>query len=140
MIQFFNQDCLFKLDNEEDVSSWILKTFQLENITKSITLTVIFCSDEALLDINQTFLNHDYYTDIITFPIEEDDENLEAELYISVDRVKDNAKNLSKNFKNELHRVIIHGVLHLCSYPDKSEEEAKIMRSKEDFYLTNLKF
>ena len=135
MIQFFNQDSLFKLDNEEFISSWILSTFQSEKINKSIELTFVFCSDAALLKINQDFLNQDYYTDIITFPIEEDDENLEAEIYISVDRVKENAENLSKTFINELHRVIIHGVLHLCGYPDKSDKEAKIMRNKEDFYL-----
>ena len=138
MIQFFNQDSTFSIESEQEISSWILNTFHEESITKKIELSIIFCSDNALLAINKQFLNHDYYTDIITFPIEETATVFEAELYISIDRVKENAQDLSKTFQNELHRVIIHGVLHLCDYGDKTTEEIKIMRSKEDYYITNL--
>lgn len=138
MIQFFNQDSTFSIESEQEISSWILNTFHEESITKKIELSIIFCSDNALLAINKQFLNHDYYTDIITFPIEETATVFEAELYISIDRVKENAQDLSKIFQNELHRVIIHGVLHLCDYGDKTTEEIKIMRSKEDYYITNL--
>lgn len=138
MIQFFNQDSTFSIESEQEISSWILNTFHEESITKKIELSIIFCSDDALLAINKQFLNHDYYTDIITFPIEETATVFEAELYISIDRVKENAQDLSKIFQNELHRVIIHGVLHLCNYGDKTTEEIKIMRSKEDYYITNL--
>ncbi len=138
MIQFFNQDSTFSIESEQEISSWILNTFHKESITKKIELSIIFCSDNALLAINKQFLNHDYYTDIITFPIEETATVFEAELYISIDRVKENAQDLSKTFQNELHRVIIHGVLHLCDYGDKTTEEIKIMRSKEDYYITNL--
>ena len=126
------------MESEQEISSWILNTFHKESITKKIELSIIFCSDNALLAINKQFLNHDYYTDIITFPIEETATVFEAELYISIDRVKENAQDLSKIFQNELHRVIIHGVLHLCDYGDKTTEEIKIMRSKEDYYITNL--
>tara|TARA_B110000467_G_C18119945_1_gene367267 strand:- start:221 stop:643 length:423 start_codon:yes stop_codon:yes gene_type:complete len=138
LIQFFNQDSTFSIESEQEISSWILNTFHEESITKKIELSIIFCSDNALLAINKQFLNHDYYTDIITFPIEETATVFEAELYISIDRVKENAQDLSKIFQNELHRVIIHGVLHLCDYGDKTTEEIKIMRSKEDYYITNL--
>lgn len=135
MIQFFNQDTTFSLENKAQITKWIQNTFQHEGIDKNIELSIIFCSDESLLEINQQFLQHDYYTDIITFPIEEDEKHLEAELYISIDRIKDNAQKLKKTFENELHRVIIHGTLHLCGYGDKSPEEEKQMRQKEDFYL-----
>jgi probable rRNA maturation factor len=135
LIQFFNQDTPFSIENEQEISSWILSTFHKESITKEIELSIIFCNDDALLEINKQFLNHDYYTDIITFPIEETNTFFEAELYISIDRVKENAQDLSKPFQNELNRVIIHGVLHLCGYGDKTPEEIKIMRLKEDFYI-----
>ncbi len=135
MIQFFNLETTFNLSSKQKISVWILNTFQKENIAKEIVLSIIFCSDNALLDINKKFLKHDFYTDIITFPIEETETVFEAELYISLDRVEDNAKKYDKLFENELHRVIIHGVLHLCGYHDKSENEQREMRSKEDFYL-----
>lgn len=135
MIYFYQQDTDFELDNEEKVSNWIIETFKKEGISKEINMSVIFNSDEALLEINKQFLNHDYYTDIITFPIEETDSKLEAELYISIDRVKENAEDLKVSFENELLRVIIHGTLHLCGFGDHTEEEEKIMRQKEDEHL-----
>jgi len=138
MINFFNQEISFKINNQEKISSWILQTFKAEKIIKKIELSIIFCSDDALLEINKKFLNHDYYTDIITFPIEETNTVFEAELYISIDRVKENAKNLSIAFQDELHRVIIHGVLHLCGYKDKTDKEIEEMRFKENFYLKHL--
>ena len=102
-------------------------------------MSIIFNSDESLLDINKQFLNHDYQTDIITFPIEETETELEAELYISIDRVKENAEDFGITFENELQRVIIHGTLHLCGFGDKSESEEKLMRQKEDEHLNYLK-
>lgn len=140
MINYFKQDTDFELENEEAISKWIVSTFHSEKFSKEIVLSIIFNSDEALLEINKQFLNHDFYTDIITFPIEETDNILEAELYISIDRIIDNAKTLEKSFENELHRVIIHGVLHLCGFGDKTAEEEKQMRSKEDKYLKQLIF
>jgi len=88
-----------------------------------------------LLEINQQFLNHDFYTDIITFDLSEKD-STQAEIYISIDRVKDNAKSLGTSFKSEIHRVIFHGALHLCGYKDKPGVEQVKMRQKEEFYLS----
>lgn len=103
--------------------------FQLNSIS------YIFCSDEFLLNINQQFLQHNYYTDIITFCLSEKNEPIEAEVYISIDRVKDNAKPNKVIFKEELERVIFHGALHLCGYKDKKKNEIKQMRDKENYYL-----
>jgi len=101
-----------------------------------VSLTFIFCSDEFLLDINKRFLKHDFYTDIITFELSKSVKAAtEGEVYISVDRVKDNSKQLSTSFNDELHRVIIHGVLHLCGYKDKKKPEQAQMRSAENRYL-----
>ena len=91
-------------------------------------------SDDGLLKINKEFLQHDYYTDIITF--QNDTEDISGEIYISIDRVEDNAKAVGTTFENELNRVMVHGVLHLMGYGDKSAEEEAVMRQKEDFYLT----
>lgn len=139
MLNFFNHNIDFAISNSDKVATWILNTFDKEKILKKIELSIIFCSDESLLKINKEFLNHDYYTDIITFPIEETEDVFEAELYISIDRITDNANKLNISFQTELHRVIIHGVLHLCGYKDKSETEILEMRTKEDFYLKLLK-
>jgi rRNA maturation RNase YbeY len=103
-------------------------------------LNIIFCSDEYLLIINQTFLNHNYHTDIITFEISNDKKKGKtAEIYISIDSVRKNAVDYQTTIKNELHRVIFHGVLHLSGYKDKTKKDITIMRSKEDEYL-NLYF
>lgn len=97
-------------------------------------LNLIFCSDEYLLDMNREHLEHDYYTDIITFDYCENDRII-GDLFISVDRVRENADLLHHDFKTELNRVVVHGALHLIGYGDKSEKEEKIMREKEDYYL-----
>ncbi|MFN4285649.1 MAG: rRNA maturation RNase YbeY [Lacibacter sp.] len=98
-------------------------------------IRIIFCTDKQLLQINRDYLQHNYYTDIITFPFSEPDAPLEAELYISVDRVRENARTGGCSFKEELHRVIFHGVLHLCGYNDKSSQQIKQMREREAHYL-----
>jgi len=95
----------------------------------------IFCSDERVLGINNEFLAHDYYTDIITFELSGKRKPVQAEVYISVDRVRDNAKRLKESFSKELHRVIFHGALHLCGYRDKTAKDQKEMRKMEDHYL-----
>lgn len=137
-VRFFSQSLPFKISNPNKIKRWILQTFENEEVDKKICLNIIFCTDEELLEINQNFLKHDFYTDIITFPIEEDENQLEAELYISLDRVKDNSSNLNVNFELELYRVIIHGVLHLCGYKDSSSREKEIMRVQETFHLSKL--
>lgn len=108
----------------------------LERFNKDLILQVIFLDDETLLLMNKEFLNHDYYTDIITFPIEESEDTLEAELYISIDRVRDNAQKEDESFSNELLRVFLHGILHLVGYKDDTAQAKKIMREKESFYMS----
>ena len=108
----------------------------LEHFNKDLILQVIFLDDETLLLMNKEFLNHDYYTDIITFPIEESEDTLEAELYISIDRVRDNAQKEDESFSNELLRVFLHGILHLVGYKDDTVQAKKIMREKESFYMS----
>lgn len=117
----------------EYYENWLNKVTTLEN--KEIgDITLIFCSDEYLLNINREYLDHDYYTDIITFDYTEYN-IVSGDLFISLDRVADNAKLHDVDFINELNRVIVHGVLHLCGYKDKSVEDEKLMRSKENQML-----
>jgi probable rRNA maturation factor len=98
-------------------------------------LQYIFCSDEYLLAINREFLHHDFFTDIITFDLSEKGQPINAEIYISVDRVGENAADYSSSFKKELHRVIFHGALHLCGYKDKKPKDVQLMRQMEDEWL-----
>jgi probable rRNA maturation factor len=111
----------------------INELIELEN-KQSGDISVIFCSDDYLLDVNRAHLDHDYYTDIITFDYCEGN-LVSGDLFVSVDRVKDNSEMFDVTFENELSRVIYHGVLHLCGYKDKTEEDEKLMRLKENFYL-----
>jgi rRNA maturation RNase YbeY len=116
-----------------------LKSF-IESIFKKkkrklASITYIFCSDTFLLDINRRFLNHDYYTDIITFNLSDAQKEIIGEVYISVDRVKENAQTMKIDFKEELHRVIFHGALHLCGYTDKAKADKIIMTAQEDICL-----
>ncbi len=99
------------------------------------SLNYVFCSDRELLQINKDYLGHDYYTDIITFDLSGQNKTIMAEIYISVERVRDNARQLGVSFKEELHRVVFHGVLHLCGYGDKDEKLSRKMREKENLYL-----
>lgn len=102
-------------------------------------LSVIFCSDDYLLDVNKQYLNHNYYTDIITFDYVEDNK-ISGDLFISVDRIKENAKEYSVELLKELYRVVFHGVLHLVGYNDKSDQEQLIMTEKENYYLSEVDF
>ncbi|HEY4831517.1 MAG TPA: rRNA maturation RNase YbeY, partial [Waddliaceae bacterium] len=116
-----------------------LKKFLISIIKKEgkrlAELQYIFCSDDYLLGINQQYLGHNDFTDIITFDLAEKGKPINAEIYISVDRVKDNARQFSSTLKDELQRVMIHGVLHLCGYKDKTPKDQAQMRKKEDQYL-----
>ena len=133
-VQFFYQDIRFSFPNRTLLKSFITKLFSTEK-QRLHNINIIFCTDEALLDINRDFLQHDYFTDIITFPLSAKGEPVNAELYISIDRVKDNAKQAAVSFQEELHRVIFHGCLHLTGYNDKSSQQIKKMREREDHYL-----
>ncbi len=106
---------------------------------KSGDITVVFCSDDYLLEINKKYLNHDYFTDIITFDYVENG-IISGDLFISIDRIKENAATYETSFLKELFRVVFHGILHLNGYKDKSEEEVKLMRAKENYYLSEVDF
>jgi len=136
-ILFNYEDIDFKLENTEVYINWVKKS--AINESKEIgDISYVFCSDEFLLDINQRYLEHDFYTDIVTFDYSEANV-LSGDLMISIDRVKENSDKLKTTFQEELKRVMIHGILHLCGYKDKTKEEELQMRSKEDFYLSRFK-
>ncbi len=121
------------LKNKTGLKTFIFSVFKREK-KRVASINYIFCSDQYLLQINKDFLLHDYYTDIITFDLS-DKNAIVGEIYISVDRVKDNANVQGTSFSNELLRVMFHGVLHLCGYGDKTKSEITVMRQKEDYYL-----
>ena len=133
MIQFFFENIEeFLLANR--VEEWIEQLISTEE-KKTGNINYIFCDDEYLLKVNQDFLNHDYYTDVITFDYVKG-KTISGDIFISITRIKENAITLSDNdFERELIRVLAHGVLHLCGYKDKSEGDQKIMRAKENFYI-----
>ena len=126
----------FSLKTEAAVAACI-KAIAAEESRKVGDITFVFCDDNYLLKINKEFLDHDTYTDIITFDYSVGNEMI-SEVYVSTTRVEENAKKYKQTFENEIHRVIIHGVLHLCGYNDKTEEEKQIMRDKENHYLSLL--
>lgn len=129
-IAFHKEEIEFDLPAEEKLTAWLLDIANKEG--KRISqLSYIFCSDDYLLEINKTYLNHDYYTDIITFPYKQGHE-IESDIFISVDRVKDNAKEYKTTFESELLRVISHGLLHMTGYGDKSEEDQNKMTEMEN--------
>ncbi|WP_296315357.1 rRNA maturation RNase YbeY [Winogradskyella sp. UBA3174] len=130
----FNYETDFELENSNDISKWISKAILEEN-RKEGEINYIFCTDDYLVKINQDFLNHDTLTDIISFDYSIGKE-LHGDIYISADRVKENAIDFKVVFKDEIARVIIHGILHYCGYKDKNQEDEKLMRSKEDHYLS----
>ena len=133
-IQFFFTDQKFSLTERAKLKRFIQSIFKKEK-TLAASLTYIFCSDPYLLEINKQFLQHDYYTDIITFDLSSTKGLIVGEVYISIDRVRDNANQLDDTIKNELHRVIFHGALHLCGYKDKKLSDEKAMRAAEEKYL-----
>jgi len=129
-ILFHEEDISFALSNELSYIKWIQSVIESESCHLQ-QLNYIFCSDPALLKVNIEYLDHDTYTDIITFPYASPP-TIEGDIFISIDRIKENAKQFKQSFEQELMRVMIHGVLHLCGYGDKSSEEKKMMRAKED--------
>lgn len=135
-IQFFNEDVDFKLPSFEKSTTWISKVIEHHNFELE-ELTYIFCSDEHLLSINKEYLNHDYYTDVITFDNSPPDTAIIfSDIFISIDRVQENAQDQNISFEDELDRVMIHGLLHLLGFKDKSEAEEKEMRQAEDQMLS----
>jgi rRNA maturation RNase YbeY len=132
-IQFFAEDVDFELEHPDDVMAWLLEVITRESCQLQ-GISYVFCSDEYLYRLNVDFLQHDTYTDIITFPYSVPPA-VEGEMYISIDRVKENAGSFGTEFGAELHRVMVHGVLHLCGYSDETDDEEMNMRQKENEYL-----
>ena len=129
----FNYETDFKLKSEETISSWITNTISSE-LYKLEEINYVFCDDEYLHKLNIEFLNHDTLTDIISFDYSIG-KIIQGDVFISIERVKDNAKDFNVTFEEELNRVIIHGVLHYCGYKDKLEDDAILMRKMENLYL-----
>ena len=133
-VNFFFSECKPTLRHRLRLKRFIIAIFKQEKrLLESISF--VFTNDKRLLELNKNYLNHDYYTDIITFELSEKNRPTVAEVYISCDRVQENAKIHNNSFKEELHRVIFHGVLHLCGYKDKANNQSKQMRGKENSYL-----
>ncbi len=137
-INFFNEGIDFSLDHPTEVSNWVSNIVK-EYSYELLEINYIFCSDEYLHQINVDYLNHDTYTDIITFDNSEEADKLESDIFISIDRVMENSKEYSKSFNKELYRVMIHGVLHLLGFHDQTDEQKKEMREKEEACLSLLK-
>jgi probable rRNA maturation factor len=133
-IAFRSADRTLQIPGRTLLKAFIGTIFSKEK-RKLASITYIFCSDDYLLQINRDFLNHDYYTDIITFGLSDPGYPIEAEVYISLDRVRENAAVHSVSYKEEALRVIFHGALHLCGYADKKKSEITVMRQKEEQYL-----
>lgn len=135
-IIFNYEEIDFSLQEEKLIIDWINKTV-LEEKKQLGDISYIFCSDKYLLNINKQYLNHDYFTDIVTFDYTEDN-SISGDIFISIDTIEENRKEFKTTFDNELHRVIIHGILHLVGYNDKTDEEQKVMTEKENYYLSIL--
>lgn len=139
-IQFFSEDIDFTLKEKQKVREWIGATIKAEGFKRVGELSFVLCSDAYLLEINKQYLNHDTFTDIVTFDSSEDEDVIAGDIFISVERTTENAKKFNVSERDELHRVIIHGVLHLCGYYDKKKEDKTLMTEKEDFYLAKREF
>ena len=134
MVSYFTEDTSFLFKHKRLNTRWLKLVAQSE-VRRLGDVSIIFCSDNYILDINIKYLNHDYFTDIITFDYCEGD-TISGDLFISVDSVRENAAFYETSFEDELNRVIVHGVLHLIGYDDHSEEDIAQMRAKENYYLS----
>ena len=139
-IQFFSEDIEFTLKEKQKVREWIGMTIKSEGFKRIGELSFVFCSDSYLLEINKQYLDHDTFTDIVTFDSSEDEDSISGDIFISIERIRENAVKFSVSERDELHRVIIHGVLHLCGYYDKKKEDKALMTEKEDYYLKKRDF
>ncbi len=133
MIQFCTEDITFSLKEKLKHKAWLNEVAKQEG-KKILELSYVFCSDDYLLQINQEYLNHDTLTDIVTFDNSEDPKKIEGDIFISIDRVKENGEKLGTS-ETELERVMVHGLLHLLGYKDKKKKDKALMTEKEDFYI-----
>lgn len=139
-IQFFSEDIDFTLKNKQKVREWIGAIIKQEGFKRIGELSFVFCSDKYLLEINKQYLDHDTYTDIVTFDSSEEEDTIAGDIFISVERTRENASKFGVSETDELHRVIIHGVLHLCGYHDKKKEDKALMTEKENAALGLISF
>jgi len=137
-INFFNEDIDFILENPEEINNWITQVIEDNSFTIN-QLNYIICSDNYLLEINRSYLSHDTLTDIITFDNSDEDNTVEADIFISLERVKENSEQLKTDITTEFNRVLIHGVLHLIGWNDKTQEDKAEMREKEEACLSLLR-
>ena len=134
-VHFLSHDIPSDLRNTENLKQFIESIFRRQRQSLS-SINYIFCKDKTILEINKKYLNHDFYTDVITFNLTPNNKAITAEAYISVERVRDNAKKMGVSIKSELHRVLFHAALHLCGYKDKKQKDIELMRKKEDALLS----
>lgn len=138
-IDFFTVNTTPPLKNKKKIKNWIIRLIQQEKtILTHINVNFIFCNDQYLLELNEKFLKKSTLTDILSFEYSENN-SLEGDIYISIERIIENAKKFEQTKENELLRIIAHGVLHLCGYKDKTKQDKKIMTERENFYLSELK-
>ncbi|MDP5169450.1 MAG: rRNA maturation RNase YbeY [Bacteroidia bacterium] len=138
-IFFFSEETDFELLNQEAVAAWLGGLISAAGAELE-SISYIFCSDDYLLEINKEHLDHDYYTDIITFPLHDEGAPIMSDIFVSVDRVADNAEQLGISFKDELHRVMAHGILHLLGHDDHDPEKVLLMRAAEENALSQRDF
>jgi probable rRNA maturation factor len=136
-IQFFSEGISFTLKNKTEVRNWLNLVIREEK-KKPWYINFIFCNDEYLLELNKAYLKHETLTDILTFPYQDDANAISGDIFISIDRVKENSAKFMQGFEMELHRVMVHGVLHLLGYSDHGKKKKEIMTEREDHYLRNL--
>lgn len=134
MISYYTQDTDFVFKGKQFNNKWLRMVAESE-IKRIGDISIIFCSDNYILDVNMKYLQHDYFTDIITFDYCEGD-RLSGDLFISIDSVRENAKFYNTEFNEELNRVMVHGILHLIGYDDHTQKDQKLMRTKENYYLS----
>jgi probable rRNA maturation factor len=137
LIHFFTEDIAFKIPNHRIIRTWIVHIIKNEGFTLK-EINYIFCSDEHLRSVNAQYLSHNFYTDIITFDNSDSKNEIEADIFVSIDRIAENSKKFKKEFKEEFCRVLVHGVLHLMGYSDKNPKSKREMRKKENACLSLL--
>ncbi len=135
IIRYFSEQVRFKIQHPRKTANWIKSAIASEKYLLD-SINVVFCSDSVLAEMNSRYLNHQTLTDIITFDYSQSKRQLLGDIFISIPRVRENAKKFNTSFDDELHRVIIHGVLHLVGYSDKNARQKSLMRNKEDSYLS----
>src|SRR6187401_3179017 len=134
-VYFFSYDIPVSLKNTAPLKHFIESIFRKE-MQNLDSISYIFCSDMVILEINKKYLNHNFYTDVITFDLSEHNKAISAEVYVSIERIRDNADQLGLSIKSELHRVLFHAALHLCGYKDKKKKDKEIMRKRENDLLS----